>query len=100
MYTFHKLSLTLSFSLSHSHTLTHTLSIPISPSYTLTHTLSPSHTTHTYTHTPPPPQAAALLKETPALTGVMVGRAVVNAPFSWSDSDSVLYGKTDAGEWV
>ncbi|KAJ1415746.1 dihydrouridine synthase-domain-containing protein [Ochromonadaceae sp. CCMP2298] len=42
-------------------------------------------------------QAKAILLETPRLRGVMVGRAVVNAPFSWSDADSEIYGKKDGG---
>lgn len=42
-------------------------------------------------------QVQGLLSEQPGLSGVMVGRAVVNDPFSWSQADSQLYQKTDPG---
>ena len=34
----------------------------------------------------------------PLLAGVMVGRAVVNAPFNWSQVDSAIYGDIDPGK--
>mmetsp|Transcript_3350 Transcript_3350/g.5211 ORF Transcript_3350/g.5211 Transcript_3350/m.5211 type:complete len:528 (+) Transcript_3350:99-1682(+) len=42
-------------------------------------------------------EAAQLLQAHPTLHGIMVGRAVINAPYKWCRTDSLIYGTPDPG---